>query len=109
LVKINLMKTTISALCFLCFLSTTAFGQSAAVISSTPQPMQMSDHVLHASEHAMAQESSLLSTSSYSYAQGERPLSEFGTPKQEVPLGDIARAFRKERAAAAKAAKVSEN
>jgi hypothetical protein len=106
--KINLMKTTISALCFLCFLCATAFGQATA-ISSTPQPMQMSDHVLHASEHAMAPESSLLSTSGYSYAQGERPLSEFGTPKQEVPLGDIARAFKKERAAAAKAAKVSEN
>jgi hypothetical protein len=103
------MKTTIFALCFLC--ATACFGQSASTTSSVPQPVQMADHPQHASQHALAQESSLLSTSSYTYAQGERPLWEFGTPKQETPLGDIARANRKERAAttAAKAAKVSEN
>jgi hypothetical protein len=98
------MKTTIVALCFLC--ASAAFAQNAPVLPNTPQPLQMSDHPQHASEHAMAQESSLLSCSAYSYAQGERPLSEFGgNLKQETPLGDIARAFRKDRTTAAKAAK----
>jgi hypothetical protein len=104
------MKTTLFAICFLCFLcATTAFAQNAPVLSGAAQPVQMTDHPQHASEHALAQESSLLSTSAYSYAKGERPLSEFGTLKQETPLGDIARAFRKEHATAAKSAKVVEN
>jgi hypothetical protein len=101
--KINLMKTTIIVLCFLG--ATAAFAQNAPVLPNTPQPLQMNDHPQHASEHAMAQESSLLSCSSYSYAKGERPLSDFGgTLKQETPLGDIARAFRKDHTTAAKAA-----
>jgi hypothetical protein len=98
------MKTTIFALSFLCFLcATTAFGQSAPVLPNYPQPIQMSDHPQHATEHAMATESSLLGTSAYGYAQGEQPLAQFGTLKQETPLGDIARAYRKDRAAAAAA------
>jgi hypothetical protein len=101
------MKTTLFALCFLC--ATAAFAQNAPVLPNTPQPIQMNEHPQHASEHAMARESSLLSTSAYSYAQGERPLSEFGgTLKQETPLGDIARAFRRDRTTAAKAPKVLE-
>jgi hypothetical protein len=51
----------------------------------------------------MGQESSLLSTSSYSYATGEQPLADLGTLPRETPLGDLARAYRKEHAAAAKA------
>jgi hypothetical protein len=108
--KINLMKPTILVLGFLCFLCTTsAFGQTAPVLSNQAQPVQMSDHPLHASEHSMATESSLLSTSTYSYAKGEIPISEFaGTLKPETPLGDIARSFRNERAATAKAVLVLE-
>jgi hypothetical protein len=98
------MKTTIFALCFLG--ATACFGQASASVSSTPQPMQISDHVQHATEHAMGQESSLLGSSAYTYAQGERPLWEFGTDKHETPLGDVARAFRKEHATTAKAVKV---
>ena len=105
------MKTTIFALSFLCLLcATTAFGQSAPVLPNYPQPIQMSDHPQHATEHAMAQESSLLGTSAYGYAQGERPLSDFEQSlKPETPLGDIARAYRKDRTTAAKPAKVTEN
>jgi hypothetical protein len=51
----------------------------------------------------MAMESNLLGASAYSYAQGERPMSEFVTLKRETPLGDIARAYRKEHAMAPKA------
>jgi hypothetical protein len=45
----------------------------------------------------MGQEVSLFGPiSAYTYAQGERPLWEFGSSdKREIPLGDIARAYRK--------------
>jgi hypothetical protein len=101
------MKTIFCALCFLC--ASAAFGQSAPVLTNTPQPLQMFEHPQHASEHALAPESSLFSCSTYSYAQGERPLAEFGeAPRYEIPLGDIARAFRKEHSSSAKLAKVLE-
>lgn len=104
------MKTTIFALCLLCFLcATTAFGQNAPVVSNIPQPVQMQEHPLHAAEHSMARESSLLSASPYGYAQGEVPLAELGSLEYQTPLGDVARANRKEHIAVPKAAKVSEN
>jgi hypothetical protein len=96
------MKTTLFVFCFLC--ATSAFGQIAASsISAQAQPIYVPDHPAHASQHDMAQEQSLLSSSSYSYAQGERPLWEFGEVAHPVPLGDIARAYRKEHAVAKKA------
>jgi hypothetical protein len=105
--RINLMKSTIFVLCFLC--ATAAFAQNAPVQSGVVQPIQMIDHPQHASEHAMATESTLLSTSPYGYAKGEVPLVELGSLKYETPLGDVARAYRKEHAAVPKAAKVAEN
>jgi hypothetical protein len=102
----NLMKTTLFLLCFFC--AAAAFGQNASVISSEPVIMTVPDHPQHASQHEMREEHSLLSGSSYSYAQGERPLWEFGDVKQPVPLGDIARAARKDHAAAKKAEYVLE-
>ncbi len=92
------MKSIICTLCFLCG-TTAVFSQTASILSPVAQPLQMSDHPQHASQHSMAQESSLLSTSAYGYAQGEVPLAELGTLPYETPLGDIARSFRKERAA----------
>jgi hypothetical protein len=101
--RINLMKTTIFALCFLCA-TAAAFGQTASVQSNNAQPISMPDDVpLRAVQHDMAMESNLLGASAYSYAQGERPMSEFVTLKRETPLGDIARAYRKEHAMAPKA------
>ena len=103
------MKTTIVALSFLCFLcATTALGQSAPVLSNVPSPIQMQDHPQHASEHALAQESSLFGNSPYTYAQGEVPLADLGSPIYQTPLGDIARANKKEHITAAKAIKVLE-
>ena len=105
------MKTTIFvlalALCFLC--ATAAFGQTASVLTNNPQQLVVPDHPLHASEHAMAQESSLLGSSAYSYAQGERPLWEFGSVKQEVSLGEVARAYRNGHVIERKASRVSTN
>lgn len=92
------MKTILFSLFFFC--ATTAFAQNGGgVLSNIPQPMTMVEHPLHASQHAMGQETSLLDTSVYSYAKGEVPLAELGSIEYETPLGDVARAFRKEHAA----------
>lgn len=76
-----------------------AFGQNGVVLNSTVQPLQMMDHVEHAMQHAMGQENTLLDTSTYSYGHGEVPLAELGTISYETPLGDVARAYKKEHAA----------
>ena len=101
------MKTTIFALCFLCA-TAAAFGQTASVLSNTAQPLSMPEHIQQASQHAMAPESSLLGASAYSYAQGEQPVVDFGTLRRETPLGDIARAYRKQHSGVPKAVKVFE-
>jgi len=102
------MKITLIALCLLC--ATAAFGQSAGILVNNPQPTVFTDHPLHATQHAMAVVSSLLGSSAYSYAQGERPLWEFGPVKpQEVPLGDVARAYRQGHVLDKKAARVFDN
>jgi hypothetical protein len=91
------MKTTLCLLCLLC--ATAAFAQSAPVLNSNPQPVYIPDHPQHAYQHPMAQETSLLDGAVYSYVKGEVPLSELGSIEYETPLGDIARAYRKEHAA----------
>jgi len=97
------MKIAFFVLLILCTASAmgqvgaTSFGDQASMLS-------MPGHPEHASQHAMAQEQSLLGTASpYSFAQGERPLWEFGPVSQPVPLGDVARAYRKEKETAKKA------
>jgi len=96
------MKTVLLALMILCAAS--ALGQAGA-ISSQATPMVMPDHPLHASLGAMACEHPLVGGASdnYTYAQGERPLWEFGPVSEPTPLGDVARAYRKEKVAAKKA------
>jgi hypothetical protein len=101
------MKITLIALCLLC--TSAAFGQAASVLYSNPQPIQIPSHPEHASVHAMGIETSLVGGSAYSYAQGEQPLWEFASDKREVPLGDVARAYRKGHVLDKKAAKVSDN
>jgi len=102
------MRTTIFALCFL-FATAAAFGQTAAALSANPQPLRMTEHVEHASEQGLAQETSLFSHSGYSYAKGEVPLAELASPVHHTPLGDLARAAKKEHASDPKASKVFEN
>ena len=94
----------ILVLLFLLF-AATAFGQVGASISNHVQPLQMSDNPAHAEQHEMAQERSLVGgmSGTYTVAQGERPLWEFGPVSVPVPLGDIAREYRKEKLAAKKA------
>jgi hypothetical protein len=81
------------------------FGQAAGAISSQPQVIQVPSHPMHAEQHAMGSEQSLVGggLSTYSYAQGERPLWEFGPVSEPAPLGDVARAVRKEKLTAKKA------
>jgi len=94
------MKTTLLVLFVLC--SVAAFGQNGSV-SNQPIILELPDHPQHASVHDMAQEQPIVGGTMYSYAQGEQPLWEFGPVSQQVPLGDVARAYRKQKLTARKA------
>ncbi len=104
------MKITLFVLFLLC--TAAAFGQTGvAVLSNQPQILMLPEHPLHADFTALAAERSLVGggPTTYSYAHGEVPLWEFGSPYPEpAPLGDVARAYRKEKVAAKKAEKVFE-
>ena len=100
------MKAVILALCILG--ATAAFAQSgitASTLSAEPQVVQMFSHPQHATAQPMAIEHDLRQGSQPVHAQGVRPLWELGTLSNEVPLGDIARALRKERENGKKAEK----
>lgn len=97
------MKTIFLAMIILG--AATAFGQAGS-LSSTVVPLQIPDHPQHASFAAMASEHPLVggAADTYTYAKGERPLWEFGPVSDPTPsLGDVARAYRKEKLAAKKA------
>ena len=104
------MKITLFVLFFLC--TAAAFGQTGvAVLSNQPQIVTLPEHPLHADFKDLACERPLVGGGppTYTYAQGERPLWEFGSPYPEpTPLGDVARAYRKEKVAIKKAEKVLE-
>jgi flagellar basal body L-ring protein FlgH len=89
------MKTALFVLCLLA--ATAALGQSSgsAMMSSA---VQMPNHAERASQQPLAPEQNLLEHSSYLIAQGERPLWEVqqASKSRPVPLGDIARMFRKD-------------
>lgn len=101
------MKPLLVLAVILC--SAAAFGQAGA-LSSQVTPIQMVDHPQHASLTPMACERPLVggTPDAYAYAQGERPLWEFGPVSQPVSLGDVARAHRKEKVTAKKAELVFE-
>lgn len=87
-------------------LAAAAFGQASYTVSSQAQMLQIPDHPQHADQHALATEYSLLGNNTYTYASGERPLWDFAPAPQcqpTTPLGDVARAFRKEKLAIKKA------
>jgi hypothetical protein len=107
------MKTTLFVLLFLC--ATAALGQSgASSLSNEPQVFQITSHTLHASQQPMQAEKTLLSTSTFAYGRGERPLSEFpvtaatAIAPAEISLGEAARLLRGQHAVARKATKVVE-
>lgn len=101
------MKNTLILVATL-FCAAAAFGQGS--LSSQPAMVTVPDHPQHASYTPLADDRPLVggSSNTYTFAHGERPLWEFGPVSQPVPLGDVARAYRKEKQAAKKAAIVVE-
>jgi len=103
------MKTTFCLLFLFC--AAAALGQTASVIPNQVQIVELPDHPLRAAAHGMASEQPLvgLGADTYSYGQGERPLWEFGPIlPPPTPLGDVARAYRREKQSVRKAEKVLE-
>jgi hypothetical protein len=93
------MKTLLFMSCLLC--ATLAVGQSSAgvsALSSEPIRIEVPSHPQHASQQSLSGEQSLLITSEYLYAQGERPLWEVAPATHAEPLGDVARMLRKQHA-----------
>jgi hypothetical protein len=104
------MKITLVLFCFLC--ATAAFGQAAlggSALSSEPSMLQMPTHPARARQQPMGEPQTILVNSTVVSAHGERPLWEVAPKKHEVPLGDVARMFRKEHATAKKAVIVWDN
>ena len=99
------MKKTILALCLLS--ATAAFAQSygTSYISSEAHSYQFSSHPAQATYTALSSGQSVVGGSSYTSAQGERPLSEFAQA-DSVSLGTIARELKKQRAELKKSRKV---
>jgi hypothetical protein len=100
------MKTALFGLVF--FGATVALGQSVGgSVGSAPlsSSFQMPNHAERASQTGLAPEQSLLEPSNFYYAQGERPLWEVQSlsSSRPVPLGDIARMYRKDHELAKKA------
>ena len=101
------MRTTIVLFCLLC--ATAAFGQSYSIgVAPIQSTYNTPDHPSRAAFHPMLTEQNLLGVGSFTYAQGEMPLWEAPFDSHEVPLGDIARALKKEHATAKKARLVLE-
>ena len=102
------MKTALFVLCFLC--AAMAFGQSSVTPLVTSN-VQFSDHAQRATPQGLGREESLTQTFGTVYVEhGEMPLSEVRLPVVHVvPLGDLARALKKEHAADKKALVVWEN
>jgi hypothetical protein len=93
------MKTTLFLLCLLC--TTAAFAQYGQTISSEPNVYEFAGHPAHASYAPMAHEQNILAGSSFSFAQGERPASDFPRPATAaaaVSLGAVARELRQQHA-----------
>ncbi|MFZ0733882.1 MAG: hypothetical protein WAM79_16285 [Candidatus Sulfotelmatobacter sp.] len=99
------MKITLTILIFLVLFSAAAFGQAGVAVSSQPQILEFAAHPEHAGPHAMADEQPIVGggSNTYSYAQGEQPLWQFGPVSEAKPLGDVAREFRKQKLVAKKA------
>jgi len=108
--EISAMKTTLFVLCLFC--AAGAFAQGGiqgSVLSNEVSIFHMPSHVEHASRQSVTQGQSLLEASGSSYARGEKPLWEVAPQTAVVPLGDTARALRKQHAETKKATIVWNN
>jgi hypothetical protein len=99
------------AMCIFCAVG--AFGQvNAVVMNAQPQMFEMPSHPQQASQQGMGQSHDIMERSASVWGQGEKPLweamQEMG-PASVTPLGDSARALRKEHTAVKKATIVWSN
>lgn len=108
-VGIKAMKFTL-LLVFFVLCAGMCFAQTAPVLPNQVQIVEVPEHPLHAEQHAMAAERPLVGggPDTYTSAHGERPLWEFGPVSEEPSLGEVARAYRKEKLTAKKAELVFE-
>jgi hypothetical protein len=102
----------LGALClFFVFALAGAVAQvGGGALSAQPQIFEIPDHPQRAAQQTPTREESLLEISTTTSAKGERPLWE--APRRvtyEMPLGDVARLFRKEHEAAKRAVLIKEN
>lgn len=100
------MKTMLLVITLLLLLGVGAFGQCCqSSIGSAPMNSVWTapDHSLRAERHGLAPERDLREAGGVTMAQGELPAWEVLSPAAEIPLGDVARDYRKEHAAARKA------
>lgn len=98
----------ISAFCLFCVSLSSA--QATSAISAQAQPLRFQENTLHASQHEMARPTDVLEHSEFTSEHGERPVWEFGADSLPVtPLGDIARANRKQHALVKRADIIWEN
>jgi hypothetical protein len=98
LARSKFMKIMLIVLCVLSAASAVA-QSGAGSLSSQPNFVQFAEHPEHASPHAMATEQPIVGGGyeTYVVAHGERPLWEFGAVSEEPSLGDVARAYRKQK------------
>ena len=101
LILMNIKATIVAS--FVLLVSGAAFAQNGAILSNVVQPLQLIDHPRQATENFLGHETSLYSSAGFYFAHGEVPLADLGSPIYQTPLGDIARAYRKEHDAAPKA------
>jgi hypothetical protein len=98
------MSLLVFVLCIGGSITATAQNIVASLANSQPQMLVLADNPQHASQAPMAVEHDLLEHGGSTSAQGERPLWEVMPEVPRIPLGDIAREFKKEHEAARKAA-----
>ena len=103
-----LMKTTVFAFCFFC--ATAAFGQSVLGSSALATPYQSPDHPRTAGPKALSHETALVGCDDcIQIAKGEMPVADAAPKKHEVPLGDVARFYRRDHELVKKTASVKED
>ena len=101
------MKTTI--LLVLLFCAAASFCQSGpmgAVLQSQPTILELPSHTQHASAVPMPTPQYLNGPAGSTFAQGVKPLWEFGWNQESASLGEVARQLRQQHLLAKKAVKV---
>ena len=105
------MKTfsLLVVVCIACAAGASAQSLAGSARSSQPQIFVMPEYTQHASQTSLASGHDLLEHSGVTSAHGERPLWELMPEARVTPLGDSARALRKEHVAAKKAVNLWSN